>query len=160
VRTYDKAAYILALQDGMAAYAQSVEHGYRRAVRMSVKDFRELTSGDIPAKTLRRLGYPYAVDGSGPSRRQRLTGKTQYSKVAMRGRVPYLPVNKQTGRLQRSGRLKGPTGPDKRYELRADAPYLPFVLFGTRSLMARRFDKVIQRRFGARWKGIEMALGG
>lgn len=88
----------------------------------------KLTSGTLTTEMLEAMGHPY-------SRRRRNPA------------VPVLPINKQTGRLQRSFRFM-PTRHKTTFHLQATAPYAHEILSvsGTSLMVPRDFQKELIRR--------------
>lgn len=86
-----------------------------------------LTSGTVSSATLAEMGHPF---GRNPAKGRR--------KGSMRGNLPRLPINRQTGALQKSLRIiPTPSG----WRLQFTAPHSPFILApgGTRKMVARGF---------------------
>lgn len=90
----------------------------------------DLTSGTISTRELRRRGHPFARRGS----------------TSIRTATPLLPINFQTGRLQRSLRtFRRPFG----WQLQFTAPEAKFVLApgGTKLMVPRKFWTEMRRRY-------------
>src|ERR1044072_4256940 len=125
---------------------------HREMVDAGVKDHKELTSGGISRSTLRKLGHPFGRSSAGRARgvSQKIKDRTKF-----RGSVPLLPINRQTGGLQRSLRVTGPAGSGHAYSVAFTADYAAFVLSptGTRPMVARGFYAEIRKRNAARLHG-------
>lgn len=106
-----------------------------------------LTSGNVSTETLRKLGHPFARQGPGVNDTipMRSGGRKRRVRVTVRGVAPLLPINKQTGRLQRSLRII----PVKdEFRLQFTAPYARYALAPTKFIVNRNFWPSM-RRLGA-----------
>lgn len=133
-----------------ANFVGDIHEAHKALVEAAHDDAQELTSGTVTAKQLRREGHPFGRSFSGTQRGGNARG---------RRRRPRLPINRQTGHLQRSRYLSGPTGGNKRYRLGHNAPHARFVLRpgGTRFMVDRGYFAEIRSRHRARKQGLLMA---
>jgi hypothetical protein len=131
-------------------------------------DFHSQTVGTLTKKDLRRIKHPYARLPR-TLNVQKLAGKRGYAEgkkaqVSTRGRVSDLPINKQTGKLKRSIKLRRKqAGGAIVYHLYATAPYAKFVLNpeGTKYMRPRGLlgpKGLLRKRHKARHAGIVKAL--
>lgn len=129
--------------------------GFDLLVDATWADMIELTSGTVSTAELRRLGHPFARGASvgAPSRLQR-------GARAPVARMRTLPINRQSGRLQKSlGKRKvGGKGPLTRsFDVGTvkGAGRSIYVLMpaGTRRMVARGFWREVHRRLKARRDG-------
>lgn len=126
----------------LVAMQATIKQSVRLMRRLGEQDAGELTSGGVKAKTLAKLGHPFARGAS--------TAKSTPA-GRKRGSVPMLPINVQSGKLKRSFRSRD----FKRngFEvLSAQVPYAKFILSesGTRKMVARGMKKEANRRLKAR----------
>lgn len=99
---------VLQFYDAFRAAVESTDRTrrqtYRKLGEAYFADLRELTSGPISSAELAKMGHPYAKMGGvarGPSKDYlKSTGAKKAYGVA-----PLLPINRQSGALQRSIRL-------------------------------------------------------
>lgn len=129
------------------------------------QDFQDLTRGQLSEKQLRRVGHPYArrarvlnIQKLAGARGQREGKKTQ---VSARGRIPDLPINKQTGKLHRGITLTSKAG-GMVYDLYSVAPHARFVLAvnGTTHMRPRGLKGpkgALRKRYKARHAGLVAA---
>lgn len=116
-------------------------------VRLMEDEHRMLVSGNIPAKTLRALGHPFA--------RRHAAGLTSAVRKARRKnlmgamRIRTLPINVQTDRLRSS--LFAKKIDDRQtaqsFQVGFSAPHAKYVLAkrGTRRMIERRFIETKQQ---------------
>lgn len=115
---------------------------HRDLAHQGFVDALELTSGTTSTKTLRKMGHPFGRI------RTTLPGKGR-----MRGRLPLLPINRQTGRLQRGLRIvEQQKQTMQTIDIRSRAPYTKYILAlgGTRRMVARGYKPEVERRWKAR----------
>jgi hypothetical protein len=121
-------------------------------------DFIELTSGKVSKKTLEKT-RPFAL---------RSINHGSKARQVQKGSLPRLPINKHTGRLQRSWRkdLKRRTPMGQTFWGYATAPYAKYVLAieGTRLMVARGLfgrgprDGEMNKRGAARSRALTKTL--
>ena len=90
-----------------AAFASTIrtaKQAYRQIGEGTFKDYRELTSGGLSSATLRSMGHPYARSGN-IARGQSKDYLSRKGLTTPKGVAPLLPINRQSGRLQRSIRI-------------------------------------------------------
>lgn len=95
---HQKAAFDTTERTSKQAYRQIGEGAFR--------DLRELTSGEISTAELRSMGHPFARQGA--SRRgasKSYISRKSIAAKAIKDLAPLLPINRQSGRLQRSIKL-------------------------------------------------------
>lgn len=133
-----------------ADFRGNIQQAHRALAEAAAEDAREQTSGTTSTKTLRQAGHPFGRGASGAQR----GGKTKG-----RRRFPLLPINRQTGKLQASRFLQGPSGSERVYRLGHAAPYARFVLNpqGTKKMVARGYFEMIRSRHRARKQGLLIA---
>ncbi len=140
------ASLLLAQTDRVRYMTGSARRVFAEGIaKPGVQDHYDLTSGSISAKTLAKLGHPFGR-GQSPQKRgagnmnlaRRATSKKKLAKAGMRGRVPLLPINVQSGRLRRSFRVVG-TGTS--VSVNNSAPYARYILNpqGTKYMVGRGF---------------------
>lgn len=138
----------------------SVAELHDLSARRAFIDLQQLTSGSISTAQLERMGHPYGRGVRGGS------GKAMRG-VRGRARIKPSPINKQTGRLNRSIYLKA-TG-RHRYRLGASAPYAKYQFspWGTKRMVRRGVMGgrkhgapigEIEKRWRARLKGIREGI--
>lgn len=125
---------------------------HREMVDAGGKDHTDLTSGVTSTATLRKLGHPFGRTAAG---RARGVSAAVRARTRYRGAVPLLPINRQTGGLQQSLRVEGPTGAKHSYSVAFTADYAAFVLSptGTKKMVARGFYAELRKRNAARLHG-------
>lgn len=151
-KTHSTVASLLLAQTNRVRNMQgSARYVWREGVvKPGVQDHYELTSGKITTKTLRRLGHPFGR-GQAPQKRgqgnanlaPRHTPKARLTKVGMRGKVPSLPINAQSGRLRRSFRVNDSANV---VGLSNSAPYARYILspVGTKYMIGRGFGGKVE----------------
>jgi hypothetical protein len=103
---------------------------------------RELTNAGHPfaRKKLSRRGYRRTRDGFAKGARM-----SEKMRLGAGASFPLLPINKQTGRLAKSARIRAVTPPPggQSWQLGYTAPYAPFILGprGTRKMVGRGFQR-------------------
>jgi len=123
------------------------------------EDHQAYTSGTISTRQLRSMGHPFAREGK--AARNAIQGKRRGSvqRTIKKGRrVNGLPINKPTGRLQRSFESIQTNDRDKTVKMFFKAPYAKYVLSptGTSKMIARGFYTsggkmgIIRKRHGLR----------
>lgn len=124
---------------------QSWQIGHRRMAEMLYGDFQDMTSGRVSTRTLRKLGHPFSR-----SKAKRFKGGVK-ARVASLG-VPRMPINRQTGRLQRSLKMTRVPGGIQSYRLEFLAPHAKYVLAqqGTRKMVARGFWTEARKKWQSR----------
>lgn len=137
---------------GLVVTAWRVEH--RKLAYKIADEHLNLTGGSTSSKELARRGYPFG------RRRGRITitlhshggrrERFRASKVRSVIPTPLLPINRQSGRLQRSLRIipEGGIGLQS-FRIQFTAPHAPYVLApgGTKRMVARGFRTEMRRRF-------------
>lgn len=120
-----------------------IEH--KRMAEGLMGDFQSMTSGRVSTRTLRKLGHPFSR-----TRAKRFKGGVK-ARVTSLG-IPKLPINRQTGRLQRSLRMTKVSGGIQSYRLEFMAPHAKYVLAqrGTRKMVARGFWTEARKRWQSR----------
>ena len=114
-------------------------------------DYFELTGGKVTRRELRRMGHPFAKTGTRGRQRRRLDR---------------LPINRQTGRLQKSIRQRRlGFGAETRWEIgfdRSKAGRSLYVLSrgGTKRMVPRGFEAEIAKRGKARHLATKRYLQG
>lgn len=115
-------------------------------------DYRELTSGNVTTRELRRMGHPFAREN--PPGRQR-------------GRLGRLPINKQTGALYNSirRRWRFGRGLNVTFYIGFDPRVAGRSLYvvqehGTSRMVPRGFSEEITKRLKARRLGMHRYLEG
>lgn len=122
------------------------------------QDHVELVSGKIPTKALRAMGHPF---GRGPKPQKRLFADITSFRLGQRGirskgggrrRLNPLPINEQDGDLKRS--LRGPklnlAGKFIDVWFEPTQSIIVLLRTGTRFMIARGFQKEVDRRHAAR----------
>ena len=177
--TFHRVADLVRYQEQrFAAMSDDLVQIHREMVRGMVEDHQTYTSGTLSAKDLSRLGHPYARRAGGAGSRGAVRNASSYSgrglkgwqttggrwaqtvkpQIGRAGAISGLPINRNTGRLQRSLFLTGPVGKKHEYRVGFTAPYAGFVLApgGTSKMVARGFYSnggqlgIIQRNHKAR----------
>lgn len=138
------------------------ERVHRELVQQSISDHYEYTQGSISTKALAEMGHPFGRSGAGArgvkaAKRKKFAGagairgyetdkagrwkNSVKPQVNSRGAVNPLPINRQTGKLRKSLRVTGPSGPLRIYRAGFTAEYAGFVLSpkGTSKMVARGF---------------------
>lgn len=125
--------------------SQSWRIEHKRMAEKLYGDMQWLTSGRVSTATLRRLGHPFS------RRRARGFKGGVKGRVASIG-VPKLPINRQTGQLQRSLRMTSVPGGIQSYRLEFLAPHAKYVLAqrGTRKMVARGFWTAVRGKWVSR----------
>ena len=96
-----------------------------------------LTSGNIPLSVFKALGHPLGRGGRSLTKPFRSGGRQRKARVTGRGSVPLLPINRQSGRGQRSLRIvkRGDayrlffTDPGINYRIRGTSKMVPSGFF-------------------------------
>jgi len=124
---------------------QSWQISHKRMAEQLMGDFQDMTSGKVKTTTLRRLGHPFSR-----SRARKFKGGVN-ARINSIG-VPKLPINRQTGRLQRSLSMKQVPGGIQSYRLEFSAAHAKYVLAqgGTKKMVARGFWTEARKRWDAR----------
>lgn len=128
---------------------KSLKIGHQKLAEDCYLEARKITSGRTSTKSLKAMGHPYGRRSSSYSdikSRKTILGRQRTAKGS-RMRMPGLPINKQTGRLQNSIKVDRRGGNGKSiqtYTLRiinSIAPYAKYVLSlgGTVKMVARPF---------------------
>jgi len=138
---------------GLITKAWRVQH--KKTAYSLSREFLALTSGTVSSKELARRGHPFG------RRRGRITltavNTMNGRKVKYRAHktksitpTPLLPINRQSGRLQRSLRIipEGGVGLQS-FRIQFTAPHAKFVLAkgGTKRMVARGFQTEMRKRF-------------
>lgn len=118
---------------------------HKRMAEQLFGDFQTMTSGRVSTATLRKLGHPFSR-----AKGRRFKGGVK-ARVASLG-VPKLPINRQTGRLQRSLRMTKVAGGIQSYRLEFMTPHAKYVLAqgGTKKMVARGFWTEARKRWRSR----------
>ena len=119
-------------------------------VRGQKEEALKLTSGTVSSKRLAQMGHPFGRVATGNRRKGR-----------MRGSLPRLPINRQSGALQQSLRVfHRAEGGDMVWRLQFMAPHAKFVLAvgGTRKMVARGFYAALRKRYEREKKRFRTAL--
>lgn len=142
-------------QSRFAAVHMTAIEGHRDIAIQGLQDYRELTSGRL---TKRQTRGAFAR-GQSPAKstptgtRRRLTTR-QLKNRGLKGAIPLLPVNVQSGRLLRSMRLRQVPGGVQSFVVgpTSAAGRSMFVLTpgGTRRMVSRGVHDEVKRRFRAR----------
>lgn len=113
---------------------------------------KKLTSGKIKTKRLRELGHPFS--------RRKFSFLQKEKKASLKKRrlglanVPLLPINRQTGVLQKSLAHRAIYYPDSlnAEQISFNAPYAKFILSarGTRKMIARGYPQAFKKLFKKR----------
>lgn len=125
-----------------ATVPQSLGAATRRMALAVADDLDELTSGTVSSETLREMGHPF---GRGPGAAKNFLKK---GNVGMRGntkpnlgrrRIPRMPINVQSGRLNRSIVFRQTRRGAFDVDIGRGVPYAQFVLHpaGTRLMVGR-----------------------
>ena len=112
---------------GMESFAEfSAKEGYW-------KDMRPNLAGRVSSEELRRAGHPY---GRGQNAKENYTNA---GNVLKRGKVPRLPINRQSGRLAMSLRLRRAGRSVWDLGIGTAVPYARFILHpaGTKKMVGR-----------------------
>lgn len=136
-RFTDPAAFNKHLSERLEHWKQAVQVEHEALVKAQVEDMQALLSGTVPTKQLVALGHPFARRSGGRKR----------------GRVPSLPINRQTGRLKRSLRRKTLAESSRiTYEVSFTAPYAKYVLSpsGTRKMVGRGYWREVTKLYKKR----------
>lgn len=126
-----------------AERAKRVSRSLRAATReladKGKEDALELTSGTVSKETLKRLGHPFA--------RKPVIGRRR---GGQRGSLPRLPINAQSGYLQRHFRVWQASKDS--WVLANNAPYGKFILAirDTKYMVARGFYPALRVRYERR----------
>lgn len=130
------------LEAELTSARRTLEEQTEVAAKKLTKALRELMSGRLKLRTLRRMKHPYA------------------RRFGLRGVAPLLPINVQSGRLRRS--LTTVTMKDVHgitVEASVSTPYAEFVLSGTSKMLARPLRKEAEKRVKAIAKTFEVIFG-
>jgi hypothetical protein len=113
-----------------------VEH--KAVVEAMQEEARRLTSGTVSSETLRAMGHPFA--------RKATKGRR---KGAQRGSLPRLPINRQTGDLQKSLRVfRRWQGNTVAYQLQFTSPHsVVLTPGGTDRMVARGFWSAMKQHY-------------
>lgn len=118
---------------------------------------KSLTSGGITTKKLRELGHPF-------SRARWKTLDPMIKRAARKrrqgvGHVPLLPINRQTGKLQKSLQAKKIKYPDALNvnQIEFTAPHAKFILGakGTKRMLPRGFAQAVVKIFKKRERNMK-----
>ena len=122
----------------------TAEQGFREIAEAGRTDLVELTSGRIDKRTLAKLGHPFGRGASAaestPSGLGRGASRAKLKAQIGRGKLPYMPINVQSGQLRRTVHI---TWSKRRGSIVADvgssAPHNKYILFpaGTRKMVGR-----------------------
>lgn len=139
-----------------ASFNRDIKRMHRDLAEQGLGDARELTSGGLSSRQLRAMGHPYgrgAAQGSaaptGLMRGARLPG--------MRQRVRPLPINRQSGLLRGSMRLRSAAGGVQSFVLGSGGiRYASYVLHpaGTKKMIGRGYFIEVKKRWRARNKAL------
>jgi len=110
-------------------------------VQDMAKEAETLTSGTTSTAQLREMGHPFS--------RRRARSRGGIRKALASAGIAKLPINRQTGRLQRSLRVMRD---GEGWRIQFVAPHAKFVLApgGTRKMVARGFWPEMRKRFKPR----------
>jgi len=116
----------------------------------AIKPAIALTSGSITTKQLAEADHPFARRNRSAAGRLR-PGRTREIREARRsvGRFPKLPINKQTGALQRAIRIQARQAGEGVWRLYIDVNHPHAAVLspqGTRHMIPRGFVEELQRR--------------
>jgi hypothetical protein len=116
----------------------------------AIKPAMQLTSGAITTKQLAEADHPFARRNRSASGRLR-RGSTREIREARRavGRFPKLPINRQTGALQRAIRIQSRQAGEGVWRLYIDVNHPHAAVLspqGTRHMIPRGFVEELQRR--------------
>lgn len=161
----------LALYDAQSSrfrrLGMDMRRGHEDIARAGLGDMIELTGGRVSQKTLRRLGHPYArgqsrsgsisaANAVGRYTRRRGSSRAKNARAGLTGGAPLLPVNRQSGRLQGSMRLRRVSGGVQSFRVgptRAAGKSLYGIIpGGTGRVVARGFWIEVKKRWRARNK--------
>jgi hypothetical protein len=137
-----------------------IRKGHREIVREAWQDAQELTSGAITSKQLAAMGHPFGKGASAalstPSGRRRGASVASRRKHMGGGSLTGLPINRQTGALQRSRYMRKVSGGAQRFDVGFSAAHGKYVLAvrGTQRMVARGYWREAKRR----WKPRNLAL--
>ncbi|RYZ93555.1 MAG: hypothetical protein EOP06_00505 [Proteobacteria bacterium] len=114
-------------------------------VRELVDEAEKLTSGKTKTKELRRLGHPFGRKAGWKSTYNPHTGKWRTTGGRKRGKLPTMPINRQTGTLQDGFiiRRRPKQGKGQEWSFRNKAPYAKHILSpgGTVKMVTRPFKR-------------------
>lgn len=131
-----------------AHVARTIREMHREISEAGGQDGQELTSGTTSTAQLRAMGHPFGR-GTGAS-------NGRYRPGLKRGRLRSLPINRQTGGLQRRLQLRRGRGGIQTFELTPGVHPGNWVLNpdGTRKMVGRGFWLEIKKRWRARNKAL------
>lgn len=120
----------------------------------AIKPALELTSGNISTEQLARMGHPFARSSRTPGGRLR-RGRSAEVRQARRlaGRIARLPVNRQSGALQRSLKMIVRSGGEGVWRLTLETNHPHAVVLapaGTTHMIPRGFVEEVTRRTNSR----------
>lgn len=127
---------------------QTMREMHREISEAGGQDGQELTQGTVSTAQLRKMGHPFGRGVGGSNGR--------YRPGLKRGRLGSLPINRQTGGLQRRLRLRRGRGGIQTFELTPGVHRGNWVLNpdGTRRMVGRGFWLEIKKRWRARNKAL------
>jgi len=132
----------------MEGDTKTIKQLHRQIADGGTADYHDLLRGGVSSKTLRRMGHPFG--------RRLQASKPGAGRV--RGTLPLLPINRQTGRLIASIQLRPADGGTQAFHVgpTASAGRSMFVLSpgGTSKMVARGVYVVIEKRWKARNKAL------
>jgi hypothetical protein len=141
-----------------AATAELAKGGY--------EDFKSQTVGGLSTRQLRQMGHPYArsarVLNIAKLSGYRGVSQGKRHQITSKGRVEDLPINRQSGKLNRGVRLISKNG-GTMFDLFSDVPHAKFVLAldGTLHMRPRGLlgpKGLLRKRHKARHAGIVQAV--
>lgn len=129
-------------------YPKTVQQMFRVIVAEARNDALQLTSGSVGKGELRKLGHPFGRRASG----------------RLRGKLPILPINVQSGNLRRSLNMKllWRNIRGESYGLYFSTGYAKYIISkgGTKFMIARGFQTELEKRWMARKKAMIQHLRG
>jgi hypothetical protein len=119
----------------------------------AIKPAKELTSGSISTKQLAAADHPFARRNRTDSGRLRRSNNPNVRAArASVGRFPKLPINKQTGELQKAIKMQVRQAGEGvwRLTLTANSPHAVVLSpQGTRTMVPRGYIEALQSRIGS-----------
>lgn len=138
----------------LALVPQIAKRLHTRLTLHMLRHGAELTAGSITTAELRAAGHPFArrkLSRRGFLRERVGRGQRLVSRHSFGQSFPLLPINRQSGKLQRSlsVRVNRATATEQDIAFHATAPYAKYILApgGTRLMVARGFRQEMNRRF-------------
>ena len=129
-------------------FPKTVREMFRTIVAEGRNDAVQLTSGTVSSSTLRKMGHPFGRSSSGK----------------LRGGIPTLPINVQSGKLRKSVNMKllWRNVRGESYGLYFSVGYAKYILSkgGTKFMVARGFQGEMEKRWKARKKAMIQHLRG